>query len=112
MGGVNTVATYLIYLAALFIFPYGIAYGISYVSGIVISYMLNSIFVFKQPMKLSIFLKYPAVYLIQFLLGIILLTFFIELSGMNEKVAPLVVILIMIPVTYVLSKKIILGSIK
>ena len=85
------------------------AYSLAYVCGIVISYYLNSRLVFRQPVSLAKFLKYPVVYLVQYLLGIFILYICIDLLGISKWLAPLVVIVISLPVTFVMSKLIIKG---
>ncbi|MEO1646494.1 MAG: GtrA family protein, partial [Chloroflexota bacterium] len=62
VGGLNTGITYLIYLLVLLFAQYIIAYTVSYVSGIVISYVLNSLLVFRQPLQWSKAIQYPVVY--------------------------------------------------
>ena len=69
-GGINTLATYLLYLAVLLVAPYPLAYSLSYAAGIIISFILNSRFVFRVPLRWSRLLRYPVVYVAQYLLGL------------------------------------------
>ena len=108
-GAANTLLTYGLYVLFLLVLSYKWSYSLAYVGGIVISYFLNSHFVFQQPAALAKFLKYPVVYLVQYLLGIIILYVCIELLGINKLLAPVVVIVISLPVTFGLSKMIIQG---
>jgi len=110
-GAANTGLTYALYALFLFFVPYKLSYSLAYVCGIVISYYLNSKFVFKQPVTLAKFLKYPAVYIVQYGLGIIILYVCIDILGVSKWLAPIVVIVISLPVTFVISKLIIKGQV-
>ncbi|WP_338554877.1 GtrA family protein [Paenibacillus sp. KS-LC4] len=92
------------YLALLNIFNYSLAYSISYIAGIVISYVFNTIFVFKQPVSIKSFLKFPIVYIVQYLLNILLIYLFVEKFHISEKLALIISIFFTFPITYVLSK--------
>ena len=110
-GAANTGLTYALYALFLFFVPYKLSYSLAYVCGIVFSYYLNSKFVFKQPVTLAKFLKYPAVYIVQYGLGIIILYICIDILGVSKWLAPIVVIVISLPVTFVISKLIIKGQV-
>lgn len=103
-GGINTLLTYGVYLLALFVVPYFVAYTISYISGIVISYLLNSIFVFKQALNWKSAFQYPLVYVVQYILGSILITFFVEIVGLDASIAALANVVVLLPITFVLTR--------
>ncbi len=111
-GGLNTLLTYAVYALCLLFWPYKLSYSLSYVSGIFISYYLNSRFVFQEKVSLGKFLQYPLVYLAQYLLGIAILHLCIEYLHISEWLAPFIVIVLSLPVTFVLSKFIIKGKAK
>ena len=73
------------------------------------SYYLNSRFVFRREVSLTKALRYPTVYLVQYLLSVLLLCVLIEIFSLNKLIAPALVILITIPVTFSLSRFIIKG---
>jgi len=104
VGIFNTFLTYCLYIVLLYILSYKIAYTMSYLLGIWISYFLNSFFVFKANINFKKFLKYPIVYIVQYILNIIFLYIFVELLNINDKIAPIILIVISIPVTFTLSK--------
>lgn len=108
-GAANTLITYGFYALFLSFLSYKISYSLAYVGGIVISYYLNSRLVFKEPLSLSKLLQYPLVYVVQYLLGIIVLYISIDLFHISKWLAPLLVIAISLPVTYLVSKFIIKG---
>lgn len=103
-GGINTLAGYLIYALLLQFLPYLVAYSIAYVAGILMSYLLNTKLVFKEELKLSTAAKYPLVYLAQYLLGTITMYVQVQTFKVNKFLAPALVVLVTIPVTYSLSR--------
>lgn len=111
-GGLNTLLTYAVYALCLIILPYKISYSLAYICGIFISYYLNSHFVFRESVSLGKFLQYPMVYLVQYILGIVILHICIELLHFSEWLAPFLVIVLSLPVTFILSKFIITGKTK
>lgn len=109
-GGINTLAGYLIYALLLLFLPYLISYSAAYVLGIFISYFLNAKFVFNQKLKLSRALTYPLVYVTQYVLGLVSLYVLVEVFKLNRLLAPVLVVLITIPVTFFLSRRFVKGK--
>ncbi len=109
-GGVNTVLTYLVYLALIPVMAYTLAYSASYVAGIVIAYVINTRFVFQARMQARSALLYPLVYVAQYAAGVALLALLVEGLGLDERLAPAAVIVLTIPLTFVLSRAIIKGG--
>ena len=107
-GGINTVLTYAIYRCILFAAPYGVAYSLAYVIGVLSAYYFNSRYVFRTSMSVKRLLKYPVVYIVQYGLGIGLLYVLVDVSGVSDKIAPLVVIALTVPATFMMSRVIIL----
>jgi len=106
-GGVNTIASYMVYGLLLFLTHYLIANSAAYVSGILLSYYLHSAFVFHQPLAWRKLLQFPAVYVVQYILGNSLLFVLVEFAGLPPIFAPVVVIMATIPATFVMSRFII-----
>lgn len=104
VGAVQTLLTYLLFLLLLMVLPYPAAYSISFCCGIVLSYFLNVLFVFREKTSLASFLKFPLVYLIQYLLGIVLLWLLVDHIGIPPKWAMLAVIALTVPVTFLTSR--------
>ena len=109
-GGVNTAITYGIYLVLLQIVTYEISYSIAYVSGIAISYALNRSFVFRSYNGLRSILLFPLVYVVQYAFGMLLLWLWVEMAGLSDKIAPLIVVAVTLPLTYVLSRFVFVGN--
>jgi hypothetical protein len=60
--------------------------------------------VFKTRISWKGFFAFPLVYLVQYLLSAVLLSVLVERSGVPKSVAPLVVIALTIPITFVLTR--------
>jgi len=109
-GAFNTLATYALYLALLNIMNYKASYTTTYIFGILLSYFLNRHFVFKSTTGARTILLYPLVYLAQYLVSMGVLWLWIDHLHLNEKAAPLIAVIITIPLTYLLSKVIFLNK--
>lgn len=105
-GVLNTGITYLLYLGFLQIATYRIAYTAAFVLGIFISYGLNALFVFRAGITLRSLIRFPLVYLAQYVLGLVLMTTLIEFVGIAAWLAPMFVVLVTVPLTFVLSRTI------
>ena len=103
-GGANTVLTYGLYLVFNLFLHFQVAYTASYVVGIIFSYFYNSLVVFKSPLSYVKFALFPVVYLVQYFLSIVLLSFFVQRLQVSEALAPIIVFIIVTPLTYLLSK--------
>ncbi len=104
VGATNTLFSYLLYLALLPFMGYLPAYTIAYCAGIVLSYFLNVRFVFEKQVSLGTFLKFPAVYAIQYATGAIVLWLLVGQAGIAPGLAMIGVIMVSIPVTFLSSR--------
>lgn len=110
VGGINTIVSYLLYaLLALFL-NYQIAYALAFVFGIVLSFFLSTRYVFAVEKTLKKFILFPLVYLVQYILGAGLLELIVSVFHIDKFLAPLFVTASLIPVSYILSKKILADS--
>lgn len=109
-GLLNTGVTYAVYLGLLQLLPYHVSYTVAYVSGIWLAYALNRFFVFEGHQGLLSVVALPCIYLAQYLLGIVLIWVCVEKIGVSAVIAPLVVIMFSVPVTYFLSHLAFLGK--
>lgn len=109
-GAANTGITYLLYLLLLPLLGYLKAYSAAYVIGVVLSYWLNSVFVFRQPMSWRTLLRFPLVYVVQFTLTGALLWLFVDVLGIDERFALLGAIAVTVPVTFLAARLAILSG--
>lgn len=106
-GASTTLVSYAIYLLALNFLPYLAAYGIAYSVGIAWAYFANTLFVFRRRPSIGRALAFPLTYVVQYLAGSVLLVLLVDTLGVRKAFAPLVVVIAMLPVTYLLSRWII-----
>lgn len=104
IGLLNTGITYILYLVFLPFTTYEVSYTLSYVIGIITSYIFNSSMVFRSKLTLLKFIKYPLVYIVQFFLNWIILKLAVNYFNIHTKFAPVIVMVITIPITFALSK--------
>lgn len=109
-GGLNTAVGYGLYLLMLPWIRYEIAYAIAYVLGIGTSYLLNATFVFRQPLSLKAAFAFPLVYAAQLILGSVLLKVLVDWMGIPKQFAPLIVVVLSLPITFLLSRRIVSGK--
>lgn len=105
-GAVNTVASYVIFLLLLGFMPYLVAYTISYVIGIAISYVLLTSFVFAAPRRMATALRFPFVYVVQYLIGSAVIVLLVETWNVRAPIAAIVAIFATIPLSFLLSRTI------
>lgn len=111
LGGLlNVVVGYGGYLILLRWLGYEASYAVAYIIGIAVSYVFNALYVFRQPIRLRSALRYPFVYLMQFLLGLALLKILIDGLHVPTKLAPLLVAMLTIPATFLASRIIMRAS--
>ncbi|MGN6120147.1 MAG: GtrA family protein [Rhodanobacter sp.] len=103
-GGINTVATYAIYLVLLRVVEYRVAYTIAYVIGIFLAYAINRMFVFRTHRGWSSALLFPLVYLVQYLVSIASVWIWVDKLDLPKVLAPSIAILVTVPMTYLLSR--------
>ena len=109
-GGINTLLTYGLYLLLERVFSYRLAFTASYVIGIIFAYFFNALLVFKSGLSLKKFLQFPLVYLVQYPLSIGMLEVFVQRLNVNTTIAPIFVLVIVTPVTFLLSRWILKGN--
>lgn len=108
-GAAQNIASYAAYLLLLQVSDYRVAYVASYALGIVLSFVLNSLYVFHVPLRWARLVPYPLVYLAQFAAGLALTWATVELLGWPEAIAPAIVLLATLPLTY-FGTRFILGA--
>lgn len=108
-GAINTLVGYLLYVLALQLLPYRLAYTVAYALGVVVAYTLNTYFVFHTRWHWRSLMAFPLVYLLQYAVGLVALAVLVERLAVPAMVAPLLVVIITIPLTFVASRFVIKG---
>jgi putative flippase GtrA len=103
-GGLNTMLTYLIYLMLLNFVGYLMAFSLTFVIGVFLAYFLNTAFVFKTNFSLSKIFRYPLIYFVQYIIGMILVIFLVDILLIDKRIAPLVNVIVLTPITFLLNR--------
>lgn len=103
-GGINTGSTFVLYWLLLFWMSYSAAYAVSFATGIALSYVLNTRFVFKTDYSLRKLALFPMVYLTSYLAGAVVLHLSVTRLGVDPILAPFISICSTLPLTYLLTK--------
>jgi len=104
VGSLNTAVGFAVYFIANIFLPYTWAYTLAYLTGLIVSYVLNAGWVFKTEMHWKTMLVFPLVYVVQYLVNLFLLKALVEILHIDETVSFFIVVLVTIPLTFVLSK--------
>jgi putative flippase GtrA len=107
VGGIcNTAGTYLLYLGLIWCnFPYTVAYSMTFLFGILASYLVNCTWVFRVDDLASSFKQYMSIWAFQYVINILLLHLCVEILHFQKEMAPLLVIMITFPFNYLLLNK-------
>jgi len=101
-GTLSTLIMFLLYICLYKLINYQYAYLISYSISVIALYFMNS-FVFKRPILLKTFLEFPIIYLLQYLVGAASLGLIVHI-GFSVTFAPLLVVIILLPITFLLNR--------
>ena len=105
VGVSNAIFTTLIYIIALYIFhlKYTISFTISWIMGLLYTYIINFIYVFKPDKKLEFkkrLWKYAIIYILSYIINILLLKFIVGNYMINPLLAQLTIIPLVIIINY------------
>lgn len=104
IGVINTfVGTFFSTLYSIF-FDHNIAFGFGYVTGLLVSYTLNSIFTFKEKLKFNKFIKFVIASMPNFAIQYIVVLIVINILGLHQIIAYGLAAIIGVPVTFILMK--------
>lgn len=103
-GAVSTVLTFAFYLGLLQFLGYAVAYSLAYAAGIALGYGINSIWVFARKPRVRTALVYPLIQAANYVSGLAVLAFLVEFCRVPKALAPIGVVLITVPFTYVLTR--------
>lgn len=101
-GTLSTLIMFALYILLHRLINYQYAYLLSYSISVIILYFMNSA-VFNRPISLPTFLKFPLIYLLQYIVGAASLELIVNL-GFSVTFAPLLVVIILLPITFLLNR--------
>lgn len=109
-GALNTGSTFVLYWLLLLVVEYRIAYAISFIAGILLSYVINTKLVFRTDYSLRKVILFPLVYLVTYFAGAVALDLAVARFGVDTRIAPFISICATLPLTYLLSKLVLAGG--
>lgn len=106
VGGINTLNYYVIYLILLKYanIEYIISHILAFVIAFIISFYLNCYFVYKVRPTLKKFFAFPLTQVVNMGLQTLLLYVLVDNFDLSPTIAPLLGLIVTIPITFVLSK--------
>jgi putative flippase GtrA len=103
-GAANTLVTWAVYAALLLVLPYRWSYTIAYALGIGLAYVLYRYYVFNQSGGRLGPVWVTMIYLLQYLLGLALVSFWVGVLTAPPVLAPLFAVAVSLPLTYLLNR--------
>lgn len=103
VGVAATVLHYAVYYVLLSWVNPSLAYTIGYAVSFVCNYVLSSLFTFRVRMSVRRAFAFMMSHILNYIIGIALLNIFI-LAGVNERLAPLPVFVLVVPVNFILVR--------
>jgi putative flippase GtrA len=103
-GAANTAVSYVLLAVALQWLHYLLAYTLAYAAGIVLAYMLQSRYVFRVPLRWRSALRFPLVYVVQYVIGVAVLAALARMVSWPAWLTALVVIVVTVPIGFMLSR--------
>lgn len=111
-GAFNTGVTWLMFVALSQWLNYLLAYGIVFVVGVVLSFFLQSLWVFRSKLECSALLRFKAAYLINLAVGLLLLKLLVSNTPLSPAIAAIVVVALQVPLGFALSRISLLGPVQ
>jgi putative flippase GtrA len=112
VGAINTGVYYALYLVLRTQINYLVAHVCAFVVAMVCSYFLNTYITFRTTATWRTFLLFPLSNAANFVLTTVGLRLAVGTLGVDQRLAPLPVAAIAIPITYVLAHRIMLGPLR
>lgn len=103
-GASTTGVSLIVYWVLLRYFPYQWSYTLGYISGIGVAYLLYRYFVFKKSAGKFGLLWVSLVYLLQYLLGLGLVSIWVKVWLAPEFLAPIFSVIVSVPITFLLNR--------
>jgi putative flippase GtrA len=112
VGICNTICYYVIFRALHSFAPYLVAHVMAFAVCIVISFFLNCAFTFHVPPTWRRFIRFPLSTLTTFVVMTVGVSVLVEGVGADPNVASLVSALAAVPLSYVISRLLLVGHLR
>ncbi len=108
VGGLNTANYYILYLICYnFLgWHYMVSHIIGFTISLILSFFLNVYFTYKVKPTLMKFLKFPLTQLVNMPVSSFFVYVFVDLLNWNGNIAPIVAVFLTVPITFVVTSKI------
>jgi putative flippase GtrA len=107
VGVSNTVITYIAYLALLQVVHYSWAFTGAFVLGLIYTGLLNFRLTFAHHPTVTGFIVFAAYYGLYYVFSLLLLRLLVDGMGISEHFAPLVMLPIVVPINFVMTRRIV-----
>ena len=105
VGMYNTLFGYVLYVIFFyFLENYNLAYSLAFVLAAAKSFYLYSKIVFKTKVTLLTYLLFPFGYILQYLVGILLIGFFVDIKFIDAYVSGLLILPVTAIISYIYNK--------
>lgn len=104
VGSTAMAIHYGIYYLLLPFLPVNVSFSLGYFVSFLYNFTMTSYFTFKVKPSVGRFIRFATSHGTNYLLQILLLNFFIHVFGLDEKMAPVPVYAISVPVNYMLVR--------
>jgi len=109
VGGINTLNYFVIFRLLLLISTYIVAHVFAFLLSAFISYFLTCMFTFKKKPSWGSFIKFPLTFLPNFIMSFVGTIIFVEWLNIDDRFASLIVMIAIIPITFIINKLIFIG---
>ena len=108
VGVINTMTYYSIYLVLhnLFSMPYLLAHIVGFLISLNVSFFLNCYVTYRIKPTLKKYLYFPLTQVVNMSVSTVLIFVFVEFLNINSNIAPFAAVLFTIPITFIVSSKI------
>lgn len=108
VGGMNTLNYYIVFLILhnLLHFHYMVAHITGFLISFVISFFLNTYFTYRVKPTLKKFLQFPLTQVVNVGVSSLLVFILVDMLSLNSNIAPLIAVFFTVPVTFLVTSKI------
>ena len=104
VGAFNTVNYFIAYTLLLLIAPYLVSHVLGFIYSAFVSYFLTAYYTFNTKPSMKTFVAFPLTFLPNLVMSSAGTAFIVELGLLDKSIASLVVMIMIIPVTFIINK--------